>query len=187
MAWASKRDFLQQLAWREDLFFSCQIYLCPALPCGLLQPSDYRWLQLTLSSLVKSFNSRWSQRCTGEPYSQPDSTLHSINVQRWKIAQASCTRFKDWNVCVFVCFKASSSIADWFQTCVSVDFGNAICPALLFAKPISIPLKDVAQEAHKYCNLQCLERREDKRTDEKGKDDKSRGDKSFHLGAKQYH
>lgn len=29
---ATKRDFLQQLAWREDLLFSCQIYLCPAVP-----------------------------------------------------------------------------------------------------------------------------------------------------------
>lgn len=78
--------FLQQVACREDLLLSCQIYSFSVLPCSALH---------TLCSLfMAAVNSQSSGKeprlqvnsKTQQPCSKPDTVLRCIDSQRWKTA-----------------------------------------------------------------------------------------------------
>lgn len=130
-----KCGFLQQVAWRGDLLFSCQIYHSCVLPCSPLHTPLWLFMAAVNFScsgkeLQQQVNRQFHQRAI--PQSWHNITSHNLTKMKNNAHSFSPGLKIKLNVCVCECFRARAAIPDWFQTGVSVVFRKGIFSDLLF-------------------------------------------------------
>lgn len=126
----------------------CEGELCliPGSICAFFQIDPAATLSVSVSASA-----------AGELRAAPESCISTL-IQHYTHGQQSRPAFLRLKIemCVFVSVPGQNSPIDWFQTSISVDFGNAISPALL---------TDVPWDTHKHAAI-CNVRTGDKTTEE---------------------